>query len=827
MPLDVESLSRRLVHALIRRRRQVLGAAIWLSAAGIFFAVQLYRDLRSDIEALLPQNAPSVLAAKTIGPLLHNINHLSVVLEGSDPETLQRFADTLAARLRDLPPEQVESVDYRTDEETAFVHRFGLFYLSTQDLQTILDRIRKRVAWEKKKANPLLGLVEQEETPPPPLDFSDIEAKYSAGRQTLSQFRNGYYQTPDGHLLAMIVRPPEGGSGYSFNKALFDRVQREVRDLNPKSFDPTMRVGYDGEIASLVEEQEALIADLALSTALVAVLVLTALWIYFRRWGAIAAILGALTVGCAITFGLTYFIIGHLNANTAFLGSIVAGNGINMAIIIVARYVEERRGGQEIAEAARIALRQTFGATFVAAFASGLAYLSLSLTDFRGFKEFGIIGGLGMSLCWLSAILVLPPLLSVIERYQPMNRAGSYRGSPVTLRIVEFVQRYRRPIQIVTLLSIVSVVAAVLNYKGQVIEYDITKLRAKKSLQSGAIYWGYKFDKVFNAYLTPIVIVGSTAEDLDRVVSRLEATRADLGSSDPIREIRTFHTSIPYDQKEKLEIIRQLRAELTEARMALLSPDQRKMLEKYRTPDDVVAVTIQDLPKAVRLPLMERDGTIGRVALVFPRKVGVLDPRDLQQIASLIRGSIAESGARAQAVGQALLFNDILVAIVQDGPKATVLALLAAMLVVLLVFRSVRPSLTVLAGLLLGVAWLVGLAALAHVRINFLNFVVLPITFGIGVDYSVNIIQRYRLEGRGSLARVIRETGGAVALCSSTTVIGYASLFVADNHALAGFGLLASLGEVSCLTAALVALPAWLMGHEASVLKDPGEVQAL
>ena len=72
-------------------------------------------------------------------------------------------------------------------------------------------------------------------------------------------------------------------------------------------------------------------ADLALSTVVVAVLVLSALWIYFRSWGAIAAILGALTVGCATTFGLTYFIIGHLNANTAFLGSIVAGNGINVA----------------------------------------------------------------------------------------------------------------------------------------------------------------------------------------------------------------------------------------------------------------------------------------------------------------------------------------------------------------------------------------------------------------------------------------------------------------------------------------------------------------
>jgi hypothetical protein len=62
---------------------------------------------------------------------------------------------------------------------------------------------------------------------------------------------------------------------------------------------------------------------------------------------------------------------------------------------------------------------------------------------------------------------------------------------------------------------------------------------------------------------------------------------------------------------------------------------------------------------------------------------------------------------------------------------------------------------------------------------------------------------------------VLRETGGAVALCSLTTIIGYGSLLIADNQALAGFGLLASLGEVTCLSAALLALPAWLLLREA------------
>ena len=47
-----------------------------------------------------------------------------------------------------------------------------------------------------------------------------------------------------------------------------------------------------------------------------------------------------------------------------------------------------------------------------------------------------------------------------------------------------------------------------------------------------------------------------------------------------------------------------------------------------------------------------------------------------------------------------------------------------------------------------------------------------------------------------------------MALCSTTTIIGYSSLLLSSNRALQSFGKLADLGEVTCLLAALLALPA-------------------
>src|SRR6185295_1179160 len=88
-------------------------------------------------------------------------------------------------------------------------------------------------------------------------------------------------------------------------------------------------------------------------------------------------------------------------------------------------------------------------------------------------------------------------------------------------------------------------------------------------------------------------------------------------------------------------------------------------------------------------------------------------------------------------------------------------------------------------------------------------FIALPITSGIGSEYPFNVYDRSRLLG-GDAGRAVALSGGAVALCSYTTTIGYGSLLFSDNQALRSFGWLAASGEVACLVAALFVVPAFL-----------------
>ena len=57
-------------------------------------------------------------------------------------------------------------------------------------------------------------------------------------------------------------------------------------------------------------------------------------------------------------------------------------------------------------------------------------------------------------------------------------------------------------------------------------------------------------------------------------------------------------------------------------------------------------------------------------------------------------------------------------------------------------------------------------------------------------------------------------------LASLTTIIGYGSLLIAGNQAFVSFGKLAVLGEITCVTAAILSLGLERLGTPAKALYD-------
>jgi len=211
--------------------------------------------------------------------------------------------------------------------------------------------------------------------------------------------------------------------------------------------------------------------------------------------------------------------------------------------------------------------------------------------------------------------------------------------------------------------------------------------------------------------------------------------------------------------------------------------------------------------------------------LLYPRP-----SRDLWQAQAMaaFTGSLRKladvgDGKPGRIAGSIPLSSDISESIAHDAPIASLASFLGVVGVVVAVLRGQRAVIFVLSSLMAGVLWLGAATMLLGVRVNFANFIAFPITFGIGVDYAVNVMARYTQDGEDDVSGAILSTGGAVGLCSLTTIIGYSSLLLAKNRALFYFGLVAVLGEVFCLASAVVVLPAVLVWLKRR--REPGSRQ--
>ncbi|RYZ60717.1 MAG: hypothetical protein EOP09_20850, partial [Proteobacteria bacterium] len=301
---------------------------------------------------------------------------------------------------------------------------------------------------------------------------------------------------------------------------------------------PDLEIRYAGGVQNTIEEQAALVADLELSTIVTMVIVSLAMWVFFRALRASFALILALLMGTFWTFGISYFTIGYLNANSAFLGSIVIGNGINFPIILLARYLEERRNEKSHADALDISMSQTAIPTITAALAAGLAYGSLALTGFRGFKQFGIIGLFGMVLCWISAYTVMPALLTLFDRWRSLKPKRAAPKAYIAGSIAYLVQHHARTIAIISLAITVVAALSVTRYSKKIIETDLSKLRNKESIEHGSGFYSKYVDEVFQRYLSPMVILPHNHGDAVKIADILRKKKETEGKDSLIANVQ-------------------------------------------------------------------------------------------------------------------------------------------------------------------------------------------------------------------------------------------------------------------------------------------------
>jgi RND superfamily putative drug exporter len=210
---------------------------------------------------------------------------------------------------------------------------------------------------------------------------------------------------------------------------------------------------------------------------------------------------------------------------------------------------------------------------------------------------------------------------------------------------------------------------------------------------------------------------------------------------------------------------------------------------------------------------ISRDGRIAFATVTFDQQAAALPKSAVERVVS------AAEQARAPHLQVELGGQAIEAVQTTSLGGATAVGLLAAIVVLLITFGSVVAMGLPIVTALLGLGTAFGLIALASHAIGMPDFaseLAAMIGLGVGIDYALFIVTRFRENRRGGdavpLATVVAmdTAGRAVLFAGATVIIALLGMLVLGVSFLSGLAVSSAIAVLLTLIAALTALPALL-----------------
>ncbi|MFT3697466.1 MAG: MMPL family transporter [Kofleriaceae bacterium] len=807
-PVEV---SRRYVAWLRRNRWKVIFAHIAvLGLAGYLIAFKL--PLYADFSYLLPQSAPAVKDLRRLESRIKATDTMLYVIQAPSKDVRAAAVTELAGELRALPKDLVTDVEDDDVTIRQFFKDHRYLFVPLSDLEKARDALKERIKSAKLHANPLyvdLG----DDDPGDKQAEAQLDDLRKKRRDAEDRLNRSSHVSPDGKVAMLEVRLAFRTTDVDRGTVLIKQLEVLRQDLQKKF--PGVVAGYTGSIVTAESEHEAIFNGIVLSSIVTAVLVGIVLALYFRSATLLVLLGGTIIIATAAAFGAAAFTVGHLNAATAFLGAIIAGNGINYGILLIARYQEERRT-HDLDEAIANAIVHTLRPTAVASLGAAIAYGSLAATSFKGFADFAVIGAIGMLLCWMASYVLLPAMMIVVG-----NRLKAQKSDPLLGIVLARTIGFRNSKAVVGVSAVLAVLAAVIVTRyvaADPFEYNIKQLRSEGKDAIESRYWMQVSDDNFGrGYAGRTFIAADRKEQVPMIVDTIMANEAKNTKQHVVGSVSSILDAVPRDQDKKLAVLAEIRGMLDDDALDALDDKQRAELEELRPPADLKEITFDQLPAAIKdkPEVTEADGRVGlMISIHSANGLDEWNGHDLIKFATAVRRLELPDKEIVTTSGNSVIFADILDAIEKDGPRVTGVAAIGLIVMVILVVGRNRRAAAVLVATIAGSLLMVAVCALLQLRVNFLDFVALPITLGLGIDYAINVAHRQDEEAIPDPILTLRTSGSAVFVCSLTTMIGYGSLLVSENLAIRGFGTASLIGEVACVLTALVLVPALLVVTE-------------
>lgn len=716
----------------------------------------------------------------------------------------------------------------------------------------------------------LLGIIELGLS----MEDPSVDKLVAASNEKLSLVGYYYLQSDNGRFFFIRVQPTMNENAINAPQQAIEQVRMVIAQVNETN--PDMSLGVTGVDVIEADETGAAMRDSAQASVIAFVLIGIVLVIAFHSWRVPILALITLLVAIAWSFGFLTIAVGHLQVLSVVFTVILLGLGIDYGIHLASRYELLRHDYQDTTDGFIQTMVRTFKSVgpglITGAVTTAAAFAMVTLNDFKGLTEMGLIAAAGVMLCLLAMFTVFPALLRIYKRRHRHVVAMEDRAFHFFEDhwVIWFANRPMRTLFMVALIT----AAAGYGMSRVHFDYNLMNLlpRNVESVQwqdrvvhegNQQIWYGVSLadsleevEELAGKYRDPkydtIADVGGVARmfptDLAEKMEKAAALRSALepSLSQAAVQPESFAPAVDSDGEQ---LLNQLKGLQPVARMfqSQVPDDLKPTMQAFSARLDRITTLADELPaddRAARFRMINEtyrrirhetssviDGALDSLPLQvddFPdfvrrRYVSHEGTYVIEVIPNLPEGIDNPLDPRflGRFVKQMEQVDPDVTGstaqIYRSGEliwdsflKAGLYAMVAVFVLVWFDFQRISDSLLSLVPVVIGFVWMFGLMHVIGQDINPANIMVLPLLFGIGVDAGVHMLHRYRRAPDQRPLGLTAGTGKGITMTSMTTMIGFASMIPSSHRGIQSLGIVLTIGIAMTLLACWIVLPAWL-----------------
>lgn len=619
-----------------------------------------------------------------------------------------------------------------------------------------------------------------------------------------------------------------------------------------------IRVRITGNPALNLEEMIGIAWDIGVAGIFCFALVIVVLVFALRSLPLVIASVVTLLIGLIWTAGLASLMVGHLNIVSLSVAILFIGLGVDFAIHLGMSYADSLRAGLSEQDAMQEAVKKIGGSLFICTISTAIGFLVFVPTPYLGVAELGLIAGTGMLVIFFLTVTLFPALLVSWLHFD--SKKHIKYGLRFETNLGKSIQRHFRSILWVALALLIAalIIAPKAHFDPNVIDMrdpgtesvqTFNELLDESGLaspwyidaiapdQATAQRWVEQAEQlstveqaisvanfvpkeqarklhVLNDLLKQFAALEEHNDAIDPTVleqlKSLARLREFLSQDVSKSDTETFANK----ERKLVAVLQQLQSKIADERLAtgessvtltaldnsLIGefPAQVGRLRKALSP---TLITREVLPASLRKRMVASNGE---------HRVQIFPKENLRNEASLLSFVASIQAIAPRATGIAVNLVAFEQATKHSFKQALGLALLLITLLLIYLWRNLMEVFLVLGPLILSLALAVSCMALLNLPFNFVNVIVIPLMFGIGVDSGIHLVQRSQSKLLVDRNLLNTTTARAVYYSALTTLISFGSLSLSSHRGMSSLGTLLAIGMVLTVLCNLVVLPALL-----------------